>query len=91
MLKLAADFSRGCALAVIVRTFLLIHPRRFANRHLPAEVAAKANGANDMPSAPFVRSGVNEALAHKLVAIAAAAVNDLASHHEAVLRYPWAL
>ncbi len=34
-MKLAADFSRGCALLVIAHTFLLTHPYRLPMRELP--------------------------------------------------------
>jgi hypothetical protein len=49
---------------------------RFANRVPPAPVAARANGADDIPSAPSARSGINESLAHKLVYVVVVAVLD---------------
>ena len=55
--KSGADFSRGSAHPATRPRILATHPRRFANRAPPAPVAARANGANGVPSAPFARSG----------------------------------
>jgi hypothetical protein len=72
----AADFPRSCACSARGQPISATRPYRFANRVPPAPVVAKANGADDMLSAPFVRSGIDEALGHKLVDVVVVAVLD---------------
>jgi hypothetical protein len=53
------------------------HPSRlFANRLQRIPATARANGADGMLSAPFVRSGIDEALGHHLVYVVVVAVLD---------------
>jgi hypothetical protein len=71
-----ANISRGCAIPMIARAFLLTRPHRFANRVPSAPVAARKYGTDNIPSAPFSRSCIFEELSHKLINVVVVTVLD---------------
>jgi hypothetical protein len=83
----------GCAPPVTACIFLLTHHRRqFANRVPPASVATNANGADDLLSAPFARSGIYERLTHNLVYVVVVAIvarrSSPTTHYCDIIRVP---
>ena len=87
--KAGSDFSRGCADETIGHSILKTHAP--TDSRIESRQRQSRQRRTGLTTIPFARSGTLEALAHKLVDVVAVAVNDLASHHEAVLRNPWAL